>query len=124
MMGTIRSNTDLEVAWHCVAAPSRPHDLDELRVARRDLAVHAKWIVTVQLILPLVCHEVLSQCAHVAQALEGKGLTLTQGWQHGVYFPFITYAHSICCIQHRGAVTIMKLAHKIMTEHFNCFKTE
>ena len=69
--------TDLEVARDGVAAASRPHDLDEFGVAGRDLAVHSERVVAVQLFPPLVCHEVFSQGAHVAQALGMKGLTGT-----------------------------------------------
>ena len=66
--------TDLEVARHRVAAPSRPHDLDEFGVAGRDLAVHSERVVAVQLFPPLVGHEILGEGRDVAQALGGKGL--------------------------------------------------
>ena len=69
--------TDLEVARHRVAAPPRPHDLDELGVVGRNLSVHSERVVAVQLLPPLVGHEVFGEGTDVAQALEGKGLTGT-----------------------------------------------
>ena len=78
---------NLEVARHGTSVLARPHGLNESGVCRGNLSTHAEWILTVELITPLIRQHVLSQRRHIAHALHTHH-TKTNHYSHSILLSY------------------------------------